>query len=211
MITIKQIAQMAGVSRGTVDRVLNNRGSVNDDTAERIRQIAQSLNYTPNKAAKSLSVLKHGVKFGYILFSPKGNPFFAQVEQGIKKKALELLDYGVTTIVEYGDFLDASYQDKLIDKMVDQGVHGLVLCGFNTVKTAEHIRALTQAGIPVVTANTDISDSPRLAYVGSNYESAGRTAARLMDLITGGSAKIGIVLGSYDILCHTKRIEGFLS
>ena len=51
MATIKQIAEMAGVSRGTVDRVLNNRGSVNANTAARVREIAEKLNYKPNKAA----------------------------------------------------------------------------------------------------------------------------------------------------------------
>ena len=50
MATIKQIAEMAGVSRGTVDRVLNNRGSVNANTAARVREIAEKLNYKPNKA-----------------------------------------------------------------------------------------------------------------------------------------------------------------
>ncbi|MDY5103231.1 MAG: LacI family DNA-binding transcriptional regulator, partial [Agathobacter sp.] len=40
MPTIKEIAELAGVSRGTVDRVLNNRGSVNAQTAQRVREIA---------------------------------------------------------------------------------------------------------------------------------------------------------------------------
>jgi LacI family transcriptional regulator len=44
MATIKQIAELAGVSRGTVDRVLNNRGSVNANTAARVREIAEKLN-----------------------------------------------------------------------------------------------------------------------------------------------------------------------
>lgn len=49
--TIKDIAALAGVSRGTVDRVLNNRGSVNPATAEKINEIAKALDYKPNKAA----------------------------------------------------------------------------------------------------------------------------------------------------------------
>ena len=43
MPTIKEIAELAGVSRGTVDRVLNNRGSVNPQTADRVREIAEKL------------------------------------------------------------------------------------------------------------------------------------------------------------------------
>ena len=55
MATIKQIAEMAGVSRGTVDRVLNNRGSVNANTAARVREIAEKLNSNVN-AVKQLKL-----------------------------------------------------------------------------------------------------------------------------------------------------------
>ena len=62
MATIKQIAEMAGVSRGTVDRVLNNRGSVNANTAARVREIAEKLNYKPNKAGLMLAAQKKNLK-----------------------------------------------------------------------------------------------------------------------------------------------------
>ncbi|MDD4076288.1 MAG: helix-turn-helix domain-containing protein, partial [Eubacteriales bacterium] len=54
-ITIKQIAVKAGVSRGTVDRVLHNRGGVKPDIAEHVRMIAQELGYKPNRAARLLA------------------------------------------------------------------------------------------------------------------------------------------------------------
>ena len=49
-VTIKQIAEMCGVSRGTVDRVLNNRGKVKKETEQMIRKIAEDLGYVPNMA-----------------------------------------------------------------------------------------------------------------------------------------------------------------
>lgn len=55
MATIKEIAALAGVSRGTVDRVLNNRGAVNPITAEKVREIAKALDYKPNKAGLVLA------------------------------------------------------------------------------------------------------------------------------------------------------------
>ena len=58
MATIKEIAELAGVSRGTVDRVLNNRGMVNPDTARKVKEIANALNYKPNKAGLILSAQK---------------------------------------------------------------------------------------------------------------------------------------------------------
>ena len=52
--TMKQIAELSGVSRGTVDRVLNNRGRVRDEVAERVRQAAQELGYRTKTEKKSL-------------------------------------------------------------------------------------------------------------------------------------------------------------
>ena len=49
-VTLKQIAELAGVSRGTVDRALYNRGRVKPEVADRIRKIADDLGYQPNRA-----------------------------------------------------------------------------------------------------------------------------------------------------------------
>ncbi|MFO7576442.1 MAG: LacI family DNA-binding transcriptional regulator, partial [Pelovirga sp.] len=57
-VTIKEIAGIAGVSRGTVDRVLNNRGKVNFEVEQRVKEIAKRMNYRPNRAAKALAARK---------------------------------------------------------------------------------------------------------------------------------------------------------
>ena len=57
MTTIKEIADLAGVSRGTVDRVLNNRGAVSPKTAEKIMDIVRAMDYRPNRA---------GIKIGRV-------------------------------------------------------------------------------------------------------------------------------------------------
>ena len=80
MATIKEIAALAGVSRGTVDRVLNNRGSVNPATAQKIQEIANALDYKPNRAGLVLAAQKKRLKLGVILFSTE-NPFFFSLIQ----------------------------------------------------------------------------------------------------------------------------------
>ena len=62
MATIKEIAELAGVSRGTVDRVLNNRGAVNPKTARKVLEIAQALDYKPNRAGIVLAAQKKNLK-----------------------------------------------------------------------------------------------------------------------------------------------------
>ena len=99
----KQIAELAGVSRGTVDRVLNNRGSVNANTAARVREIAEKLNYKPNKAGLMLAAQKKNLKIGVILF-PDSNPFFSEVLEGVNAKAKELSAYNFTVLIRQVPF-----------------------------------------------------------------------------------------------------------
>lgn len=209
MATMKQIAHLAGVSRGTVDRVLNNRGIVNEETAHKVREIAQSLNYVPSKAARSLAARKLGIKLGYVLFPSSSNAFFLDVDDGIAEKAEELKEFGVTVEIAYSNFIDPTAQDQAIDDLLSRGIRGLVVCGFNTEKTAKKLSELSARGIPVITANTDIPHSGRMAYVGSDYEKTGRTAGGLMQLIAGDHAHAAIVYGSADMLCHAERAHGF--
>ncbi len=70
MATIKEIAELAGVSRRTVDRVINHRGSVKPDTEEKIRKIIEELSYTPNAAGRSLAA--HKKKLRLLFCSTKG-------------------------------------------------------------------------------------------------------------------------------------------
>ena len=57
-VTLQQIAEKAGVSRGTVDRALNNRGRIRPEVAEKIRKIAQEMGYRPNRAGKALALFE---------------------------------------------------------------------------------------------------------------------------------------------------------
>jgi len=210
MTTIKEIAKLAGVSRGTVDRVLNKRGDVKAETAERVLEIAKSLNYSPNLAGKTLAVRKKHLCFGYILFSCQAsNPFFEAVIRGIESRAQELLDYGVTVEIRSTQIDKPEMQIALIDELVALGIDGLAITPINHPSVIARIRELTASGVPVVTANSDIRDSGRIAYVGSDYFKSGVTAAGLMNLVTGGEANVGIIIGHPWVECHTERAAGF--
>jgi len=100
-------------------------------------------------------------------------------------------------------------QLKAIDSFVKDGVNGIALAPHNDRKIANKINELASIGIPVVTLNTDIEDSKRLAYVGSNYYNSGKTAAGLMNIITHGEVNVGIISGAENVMCHSQRIAGF--
>jgi len=208
MATIKEIAALAGVSRGTVDRVLNNRGAVNPATAQKINEIAKALNYKPNKAGLALAAQKKKLKLGVILFSTD-NPFFADVLKGVLEKAEDLAGYNCTVLVKQIP-INVEAQLNAIDELIREKVNGIALAPQNDNRIRARINALYEQGIPVVTLNTDIENSKRIAYVGSNYTKSGATAAGLMRRMTHGIVHIGIISGSSNILCHTERIAGFI-
>lgn len=207
MATIKEIAALAGVSRGTVDRVLNNRGSVNPATAAKVREIAKVLDYKPNRAGLVLAAQKKKLKLGVILFSPE-NPFYIDVLQGVNDKAEELNGYNCTVLVKQ---ISSGVEEQLeaMEDLVRQEVSGIALAPYNDDRIRAKINLLWESGIPVVTLNTDIENSRRIAYVGSHYTRSGETAAGLMYLMTHGQVNVGIITGSPNILCHTERIAGF--
>lgn len=207
MATIKEIAELAGVSRGTVDRVLNNRGSVNTKTAQKVNEIARALNYKPNPAGLTLAAQKKKLQLGVIL-CPTSNLFFAEILESVEAKARELSSYNCTVIVKQVAF-NEQMQLKTIDALLKEGIHGLALSPVNTPAIQDKVEELVDKGIPVITFNTDLANSRRLAYVGSDYFKAGETAAGLMRLMTQGPIELGIVTGSADVLCHSERISGF--
>lgn len=207
MATIKEIAALAGVSRGTVDRVLNHRGSVNPATAEKIEKLARDLDYRPNRAGLVLAAQKKNLTLGVILFSNE-NPFYTDVLTGVQEKAEELSCYNCTVLVrQIAGSVEA--QLEAMDQLVQEGAAGIALAPYNDERIRRRIDQLYHKGIPVVTLNTDIEHSRRMAYVGSNYFKSGSTAAGLLRLMTQGQVHVGIITGSSNILCHTERIAGF--
>lgn len=208
MATIKEIAELAGVSRGTVDRVLNNRGSVNSETAQKIRAIVKQLDYKPNRAGIALAAQKNKYMIGIILFSRK-NPFFDDVMQGFLDKAEELALYGCEISVKRVAYHPQA-QLSAIRACLKEGVQGLILTPYNDDSIREELNKLIRSGIPVITVNSDAENVRRLAYVGSDYYNSGEAAGSLMKLMTSGPVKLGIINGDNNILCHTQRISGFV-
>ena len=208
MATIRQIAELAGVSRGTVDRVINNRGSVGKEAEEKIRAIIKQLGYKPNRAGIALAAQKNKYLIGIILFSRK-NPFFDDVMQGFSDKAEELSLYGCHISIKRVAYHPEA-QLSAIRACLKEGVQGLIITPYNDNTIREELNKLIRSGIPVITVNSDAEGVRRLAYVGSDYYNSGEAAGALMKLVTSGPVRLGIINGDHNILCHTQRISGFV-
>jgi len=209
MPTIKEIAALAGVSRGTVDRVLNKRGGVHPETKARIIEIAKALDYRPNKAGIVLSAQRKNLKLGVVMFGTN-NPFFDDVKNGLKDIEEELSCYNCDIFIKTTPTFNEKDQIDAIDDLVEMGINALAIAPENQEGVVKKIDELAQRNIPTITFNSDLPTSKRLAYVGSNYRQSGKTVAGLMNLFNHSSQlNIGVIGGVQSVLCHTERIEGF--
>ena len=91
MVTIVDIAKKAGVSRGTVDRVLHDRGRVSPEKAELVKRCAQEMGYQPNIAARGLAARKKRLRFGFCYMVGRLAPFYIKVYEEAKKYAETLI------------------------------------------------------------------------------------------------------------------------
>ena len=111
-MTIKEIAAMCGVSRGTVDRVLNHRGRVKPETEQAVRAALEQAGYTKNIAGRALTVRRLAPRIGVVLCC-LGNPFFDEVLKGISQAEEELQDWGVRVELRLLRGYDAASHGRL--------------------------------------------------------------------------------------------------
>ena len=208
-VTLQQLAEACGVSRGTVDRALRGKPGVRPEVAERIQEMARTMGYISPRIRPV--VAERPVRIGVVLHTAISS--FVQVLASIARTypAQQLLP--IETIVRTQDGVDVQHQLALIDELVEtEHIDGLALMPLASALIRERIDALTAAGIPVVTVNTDISDSSRLAYVGADCIASGRAAAALMGMTMGGRGLILPILGQRSgHYADIQRLNGFVS
>lgn len=207
-VTVKSLAHAAGVSRGTVDRVLHNRGSVKPDVAKRVRNLAKELGYVPNRAGLALAAHRTPIKIG-VLMPSVGNAFYQEIILGIYEAQSEYADLGLDVILEEIDGFDDEAHLAGIENLLKQGCKALCLATVNTPKMRDCINDLYEKKFPVVLLNTEVADTKRLCYVGSDYITAGATCAGMVALAREETQYVLVVTGSHNMLGHNLRIRGF--
>ena len=207
-VTIKQIAELAGVSRGTVDKVLNKRPGVKDETRELVLQIAKELNYQPNFLGKALVQSQSPVKIGIIL-TPEHNPFIQAMLTGIKKAESEFSMFGLDISVQMPITLEPAEQINLLSQLESSGVNGIALFPIEDDGVKEKVNQLVAKGIEVLTFNSRLEGIKDFCFVGQNHVKGGRTAAALMTKLMGKGGKLGVIISSASLSCHRDRYQGF--
>ncbi|MDH6253573.1 LacI family transcriptional regulator [Chryseobacterium sp. H1D6B] len=143
--SIKDIARIAGVSVATVSYVLNKKeGSrISESTKEKILEIAETINYTPNKMAKSLKTNKS--KLIGLILADISNDFYSTIARNIENAAMKL---GYTLLIGSSDENPQKFK-KLIDLFSEQQVDGMIIAP--VVDSDEAVEKLIKEEYPVVT------------------------------------------------------------
>ena len=212
-VTINMVAERAGVSRGTVDRVLNQRPHVKPELYERIVRAMKELGYVPPKEEQAIalglpSAQIRPCKIGVLLSNENGY-IKSEFLRGIADASHLLQDYMVDVLVEE---CETAMQDECVERiedLVSRGAQGISLFTMNSERIVAKINELHGRNIPVVTFNSDIPDSERLCFVGQPVVRSGRIAGELMSKCIGTEDTLLITLGNPEFHAHRLRLQGF--
>ncbi|WP_251867196.1 LacI family DNA-binding transcriptional regulator [Enterococcus malodoratus] len=205
-VTIQDIADKAGVSRGTVDRALNDRGRVNFQVAERIKQIANELGYIPKKRKILESKTIH---LGIVTQLSKSS-FMIPVRSGLQSITNDLKKRNIECYLEEIEGVDDRAQFEALERLVSLGVSGIAIMPVDSDLIREKINQLTDQGVTVITFNTDIVGSNRSNFVGMDNFKSGQTAAGLLGMLTNGIGNILAITGYFSNSVSSLRVAGFV-
>lgn len=211
---LKDIATLAGVSIGTVDRVLHNRGQVADKTRKKVLKIAGELNYTPNIIARALKTSK-GFNFISLLpFANEENSFWLKHPEGMAKAMSELNQFPVELKQYTFDLNNEKTFLKQAEELLKENFAGIILAPVFRKESISFCKKLRKKNIPFIFVDNYLTETNFLAYIGEDIFKSGRVAGQLAGLVTPKGKSILVINIARNIrnMHHlNKRFEGFIN
>lgn len=204
---IHLIAELANVSIGTVDRALHGRDGIREVTRHRILQIARQIGYTPNLAARALSVAKAGARIG-VCIPREIHFFYDQLWSGVLDEARRLRQLGLH--FEYRPVRALGEDDtKAFKELVRSGVDGIIVTAGNPQGLTPLINDAEEKGIRVICVSTDAPESRRSCIVCVEPQLNGGLAGELMGKFVSPNSKVAVLAGMLTAMDHRKKTDGF--
>lgn len=207
MATIREIADRAGVSLGTVDRVLHNRGRVSPETAARIRQVIDELGFTPNLFARNLSTSRD-YRFGVLMpYLEQDSGYWRMPWQGMERAVANHRAYRLSLQAAFYDRYKPESFIRAHRQLIDSRVDGILMA---PVIPRAAIQVLDQPGLPAhVCFDTGLEHPAVLCQIGQDSERSGRLAAHLMQLLLPSGGRVAIIQPDTDNAHTGHRVSGF--
>ncbi len=180
-VRIKDIAKIANVSIGTVDRVIHNRGEVSPSTREKIRKLLKEFEYKPDIAARSLA-LKREIRLAVVM--PRfinEHTFWKLPQKGIQKALDELSQYQIRIDTFYFDQFDRHGFTECMEGFPFGNVEGVLFAPVFHNESIDFLNRCVQEHTPVVLFNSMLESPSVRSFVGQDAYQSGVVAARLID------------------------------
>jgi LacI family transcriptional regulator len=196
--TMKDVAELSGVSVSTVSRALSGRPGVGEDMRKVIRDAAEAAGYLPNRLASNLR--RQTTTVWGLLISDIQNTFFTGLVRAVEDVAQAS---GYSLILCNSDE-DLAKEAHYVDVLVAEQISGLLITAEDEARTS--VRRALDAGIPVVSVDRRITSASVDTVLVDNQQGA---RAAVEHLIDQGARRIAILIGSEAFAAHKERHAGY--
>lgn len=199
------IAAEALVSESTVNRVLNERGSVSAETRARVLAAARRLG-----VPRILPETRRNLTRFDVIIAGSGSPYFRRLDLAFQR-AMQMLGRQVVmhrTLIAEGPGDERRVAEAILSPR--QKRHGLIVAVRDGALVRGALRHVIDGGVPVVTLMSDISDLPRLHYAGIDNYRAGRTIGYLLGRLARRDGRLLLVSNALSYRAHAERMRGVL-
>lgn len=180
-IRIKDIAKKAGVSTGTVDRVIHNRGNVSPKARQKVQEVMQELDYEPNIIASTLAY-NRTVEIAALMPDPSTDKYWSYPLRGIQKAAQAYQHFGVQVKPYFFNLFDAETFLQIGQDILDSKPDALLFPPVFQKESIHLLKILEERDIAVSCINTDVEGGRVLSYVGQDSYQSGVLAGKLLNI-----------------------------
>ena len=210
MVTIKEIAQQANLSIGTVDRVLHGRGDVSKEAEKKIKAIIKKTGYKTNIHARNL-VIRAAHELGVILPIPhQDGGYWEMLQKGIDQAINELVSFNIHRRYFFFDKYSEDSFREAGRSALEKNPAGLIIAPLLSDTCRLFVKSIPPE-IPYLYVDSTIPDTQPLAVIGQNSYQSGICGAQLMEMILGKKGSVvclRILPNNFHI---NERVRGFLS
>ena len=195
-LTIKQIAEKAGVSVGTVDRILHNRGSVSAEAMQAVQAVLDKYEYRKNLHTSAVAFKKTGksIKLAAVIPHSKPGEYWDLIKEGLLRGLKEYGDISIDCYFAYFDQFDSYSCKKAFDEILCNNFSAVIVSPTFVEETKEFCCELDKKSIPYIYVDGKIPQCHPVASYMADQDSCGRLMARMIDAFTPWGGEVAIFL-----------------
>ena len=181
-IRIKDIAERAGVSVGTVDRVLHNRPNVSPKALEKVNKALEEMDYKPNMYASALAYNKT-YQFFSLIPKHESEAYWEEVEEGANAACERYRDFNISNKVLYYNRFSPETFAKALNTVLSQDPDGIIMVPSKLEVTRRFTDILHERNIPFILLDSYMPDLKPLSFFGQDSFASGYFAARMLMMV----------------------------